>query len=338
MKRLFQLLIFLFLLSSCTSGKKEYYDVDMTNVHYGRLRMSSLCSGIEILPLAGGPENEAPLALSKMSVTAYGYLFLDSEGRIISYGPDGRYASHIKYQYPFEDYSVYKDRTVDAFGNNHLLEYDLKDFTLTRATQLTNHDASFYGIMRCMDNLIALSGCKDGIACQGEYYTDTGRFYIIKYPVPTLTNDISLTMSSSCWFRSAGQTYLFFANTGDIWYRGLFSSPQYRWRYKGYEPGPADFKNVQMTQKKIYSAFLKDEKPHLLVFDRFKEKVIVMRGTHECVDFPLGVIRDNVNYYCCHSRDLADFTVPSLMHKDDLKRLDSLKRTDCNVIIKYILR
>jgi len=155
-------------------------------------------------------------------------------------------------------------------------------------------------MMRVDEDGLWLYGEKEGKAYEGAYLFDRDYFFMTR-------DNIFNTPDQHGDFFRCNDTTFFFLTTGRIF---VYDAPS-DFVFVPFTPdfGKQEPKvtGMQMTTARLYMQMRLREQDLLLVYDRAGERHRLFRTTTEGLTFPLGVIRDGVNYYCCPARKLKEY-------------------------------
>ena len=228
-------------------------------------------------------------------------LFLpDASGeQIVVLDTDGAFVTLVSTGAPISAFSAF-GKTLDVLCGSEVKEYGLLDFSLTRTISLPTDGVTLTGMQRVDEDALWFCGNKEGKAYEGVYFFARNHF--------SLTRDnIFHTPDQSGDFFRCNDTTFFFLTTGRIF---VYDAPSdfvfvpFTPDFGKHEP---EVTGVQMTSDRMYMQMRLREQDLLLVYDRAGGRNRLFRTTTEGLVFPLGVMRDSVNYYCCPARKLKDF-------------------------------
>ena len=297
MKKTITILSCLFLVIACTP-----YGITKVNLRKAfrqKTAAKDLYSRVEVKPLrlpAAVALPEAP----RMDAAGQLLFLPDASGeQIVVLDTDGAFVTTVSAGAPITDFSAVGNM-LDVLCGSEVKEYNLQDFSLTRTLSLSKDDITLTGMQRVDEDALWLYGEKEGKAYEGAYLFDRDYFFM------TRDNVFNTPDQHGDFFRCNDTTF-FFLTTGRIF---VYDAPSdfvfvpFTPDFGKHEP---EVTGVQMTSDRMYMQMRLREQDLLLVYDRAGGRNRLFRTTTEGLVFPLGVIRDGVNYYCCPARKLKDF-------------------------------
>lgn len=307
-----------------------------------------ICSSITITPLEQKDSMRFD-ATDELVMNTTGNLFIVLNKRynsLLVYGGNGGYITSITPHQEVLDFCVFQDTYLDILITNGVIEYSLGDFTELHRFSFPDCTIELSSLDRRDNNVIVLAGFFKQIAYDCEYFINENTFIVMENPVCQASD-----YYKSRFFHKKDSTFFYYSTTGEITYytSNDFICPVYRWNFRGrkYQIDssvsggiPAGrFTNVQKAEDKIYLQFRLKEEDYILIYDLSDGAYRVVHQTQEGVFFPIGVIRNNENYYCCHSAFLSNYVVSELLDNDNqVNYSDCIANNNELVIIRYSLK
>lgn len=310
--------------------------------HPHKVAIKDLCGTISVTPLCI-PDSLQTLVPSKIKLDVGGekiFILDNSALGILVFTMDGSFVSRITGCGHITDFSLYDGRSLEVLSDTgDLTSYSLDDLSILRRYHLDNvKGVQLCAMHRFDDGLYVMSGYLDGLNCFCEYYVKDNKYYVSRDEHASIaqTKNLSQIVGNSQFFDHEGKTFLFYPHSGEIWTYsymtystgekvGPFVHPMYRWDFGEFNEsvnaiatGEIDFNdarlrfdNAQMSGNCLFASFILDGKHRLLILDTNARKARTVEFTKEKIRFPLGVIRGNINYFCCAETDLPDYCLPA---------------------------
>ena len=341
MRRLFILLVFCTLICSCLNSGSDRIKINVDKASRTKTSISELCSKVELISL-GDSEFDGPsigeTILMDMTDNRY-FLLSQDKSEIGVFDRKGRYISSIESSGKIIDISTFQNKYLDVLERGRIVEYELEDFSIHKTFFLPEGELEYKSVMRRDENVFLISSISNGRAYNCYYVIDlTGlsikdHFYSLENPLATANDYVN-----SRFFRYNDSSYFSFSQSGDIY---IFTNddyvfPRYRWDWGEYASSIA-FTNAQKTKDKLYLRFNLNEMENTLIYNTKEEKYKVVRLTKEGTSFPIGVIRDGVNYYFTHSSELSKYLIFNSKDVEVVGDIDGIGEDDSLVLIKYYL-
>ena len=309
MKRTITILSFLLLLIACTP-----YGVTKVNLRKAFRQKTSakdLYARVDVIPLRVpegvriGPEE------TMLEVAADRFFLLNQEkDTILVFDGAGEYLTAIRSEEPVIDFSPYLDRALTVLTAHAITEYAIRDGSTLGNYPIRDNDIDLQCATRIGEQWIDLLGSKAGKAYGCVYYVDQKRLGSSEMMSSLHSVMPASEVQDSRYFHDRDSCYMFMSQSGlifkfnrDLYFAGLAFEPDF-----GKEE--IHFINAQKAGNSFYLAFEKDGESGVLVCNFKNGKYKAVRKTKEGTVFPLGVIRDGVNYYCCPARRLEEFVLP----------------------------
>lgn len=297
MKKTITILSCLFLLIACTP-----YGITKVNLRKAfrqKTAAKDLYSRVDVCPLRL-PATVALPEDPRLDV-ADNLLFLsDASGeQIVVLGTDGAFVTQVDVGAPITDFSAVGNM-LDVLCGNEVKEYSLPDFSQTRTLSLSKDDITLTGMQRVDEDALWLYGNKEGKSYEGAYLCARDYYFMTRdnvFHTPDQHGDFFRCNDTTFFFLTTGQIFVYDAPSDFVF---VPFTPD----FGKHEPKVT---GMQMTTDHLYMQMRLREQDLLLVYDRAGERNRLFRTTTEGLVFPLGVIRDGVNYYCCPARRLKDF-------------------------------
>ena len=297
MKKTIAILSCLLLLIACTP-----YGITKVNLRKAfrqKTAAKDLYSRVEVKPLRL-PETVALPEAPRMDAAGKLLFLPDASGeQIVMLDTDGAFVTQVDAGAPVTDFSACGN-LLDVLCGSEVKEYDLQDFSLRRTLSLPTDGVTLTGMQRVDEDALWFYGNKEGKAYEGVYSFERDHFFV------TRDNIFHKPDQSGDFFRCNDTTF-FFLTTGRIF---VYDAPSdfvfvpFTPDFGKHEP---EVTGMQMTTYHLYMQMRLREQDLLLVYDRAGGRNRLFRTTTEGLVFPLGVIRNDVNYYCCPARKLKDF-------------------------------
>jgi len=299
MKRIITLLSSLLLLIACTP-----YGVTKVNLKKAfrqKTAAKDLYARVDVLPINLPTTVALPEVLRFEATDSLLFLLNDSSEQLVVLDTDGAFVTLISAGAPIEDFSAYGNQILDVLCGNEVKEYNLKDFSLIRTLSLPTDGVTLTELQRRDDAALWFSGGKEGKAYDGEYLFARDYFSMLENPYYTPDE-------CGAFFRCNDSTFFFFS-TGQI-----FAYSPSDFIFVPFTPDFGKYKPMvsaaQMTSDHLYMQMRLREQDMLLVYDRTGKQHRLFQITTEGLTFPLGVIRDGINYYFCPVRRLEEYVLP----------------------------
>lgn len=258
----------------------------------------------------------APSSKIKLDVSGEKVFVLDNTAEgILVFSLDGTFTTRITDCGHIVDFSTFDGRTLEVLSDTgDLISYSLNDLSLvTRYHPDNTKGVRLCAMHRFDDELYVMSGYTDGMNCFCEYYVKNNMFHTIREESEEICR----------FFDHKGTTYLLYPHSGEIWEDtyvtyystgekvGPFVHPVFRWDFGEFDEAVGDarlyFDNAQMSDKYLFLSFILDGRRRMLILDTNTRKARTIESTKKHILFPLGIIRDNVNYFCCTDTNLPDY-------------------------------
>ena len=311
--------------------------------HPHKVAIKDLCGTRAVTPLCI-PDSLQTLVPSKMKLDAGGekiFILDNSSLGILVFTMDGSFVSRITDCGHITDFCLYDGRSLEVLSDTgDLTSYSQDDLSIIRRHHLNNSEGvKLCAMHRFDEDLYVMSGYVDGLNCFCEYYVKDNKYYVSRDEHARIaqTKNLSQIIGESRFFDHEGKTFLFYPHSGDIWAYsyymnhstgekvGPFVHPMYGWDFEEFnesvnavETGEIDFNdarirfdNAQMSGNRLFASFILDGRHRLLILDTNAGKARVVEFTKDNIRFPLGIIRGNINYYCCTETDLPDYCLPT---------------------------
>jgi hypothetical protein len=155
-------------------------------------------------------------------------------------------------------------------------------------------------MQRVDEDALWLYGNKEGKSYEGAYLFARDYYFMTRdnvFHTPDQHGDFFRCNDTTFFFLTTGQIFVYDAPSDFVF---VPFTPD----FGKHEP---EVTGMQMTSDHLYMQMRLREQDLLLVYDRAGERNRLFRTTTEGFVFPLGVIRDGVNYYCCPAQKLKDF-------------------------------
>lgn len=338
MKRLLPLLILSCIVSSCFGSVYDNIRINIDRASKVKTRLSELCSKVEVFPIA----LVEPFPEESMLLDVTGdFVFILSRDRnqIRVYDSQGDYVTSIKASEKIIDFSTYHNLYLDLLDGNRIVEYNLKDFSITNTLTIPDTELKLLSLIRRDENVFLLSAISKGNAYNCYYAIDLSElfvqdhFYYSKNPFTNAKNYLN-----SRYFKDNEYLYYYYSQSGVIIcasYEYLF--PMYDWNWGKYSSS-LSISNVQKTMDNLYMRFNIGDEERTLIYNTYYRRYKVIRQTKEGVSFPVGIIHDGVNYYCIHSSELPKYLNPKVKGVEIVGDIEGIGTEDSMVLIKYYLK
>lgn len=322
-----------------TSCSRKYTDIthpiDMQEDLSDKVSIHHLCRKIELIPLESDGDRLG--GLGKMAVSDKRFFFQDGARTIRSWGMDGKRLKTFAVSADISDFSLYEDRAIEVLSGFNVFEYDIESFSMQNKIRIPDTTAVLTSLMR-WNGILHFVGYRGNRLFACEYYLDDDTYFPIGENLIVRADLLQEVAAKSRYFRCGTDNYMFYAHSGSVIYVSRFRSPKFGWELSGDDgTPPAIFDNMQMTASMLYGSFRWKGNRYLLMQEMWKERPTIIGQTKGGLCFPLGVIRDNVNYYCCPASELDKYVSRKVLDKENATRLDSLKNKPGFVILKYTL-
>lgn len=297
MKKTITILSCLLLLIACTP-----YGITKVNLKKAfrqKTAAKDLYSRVEVKPLrlpetVALPENPHMDAADKL-------LFLsDASGeQVIVLDTDGAFVTTVDAGATVTDFSAWGN-LLDVLCGSEVKEYNLQDFSLTRTLSLPTDGVTLTGMQRVDEDALWLYGNKEGKSYEGAYLFARDYYFMTRdnvFHTPDQHGDFFRCNDTTFFFLTTGQIFVYDAPSDFVF---VPFTPD----FGKHEP---EVTAAQMTTDHLYMQMRLREQDLLLIHDRAGGRNRLFRTTTEGLVFPLGVIRDGVNYYCCPARRLKDY-------------------------------
>ena len=331
MRPLLSTILICLLVCSCGQGDSNLLKVNVDKALKRPVGSQDLYSGADVIPLqCPGGTSLGQEGRVVMDVAADRFFLLDKKkNEILFFDWKGSFVTSVKCEEPIIDFSVYQDQLLDVLTEKAIFEYAIDDGALTETYAIQDNDVTLKCIARVDEDSIDMLGYFNGYAYDCGYTIGKDRFYSVARPAPDYpTSHIYVPASevqNSRFFRCNDSVYSFQSHSGEIfaYTKDDFIWPAYVFDFGG---SALSITNVQKTADRIYLAFESEGTANVLVYDLAGKGYKVVRQTKEGTAFPLGVIYDGSNYYCCPASSLSRY-------------LPSVQAEGLNgpVIIRYLL-
>ncbi len=310
--------------------------------HPHKVAIKDLFGARAVTPLCI-PDSLHTVVPSKVKLDVGGgkiFILDNSAMGILVFTLDGSFVSRIADCGHITDFSIYDDKSLEVLSDTgNLASYSLDDLSVLRRYHLNGSEGvKLCAMHRFDDDLYVMSGYQDGLNCFCEYYVNDNKYYVCRDELARIAHakNVSQIIGESRFFDQEGRTFLFYPHNGEIWEDsymkystgekvGPFVHPIYLWDFEEFNEsvnavatGETDFNdarlrfdNAQMSGQYLFLSFILDGNHRFLILDTNAGKARIVEFTKENIRFPLGVIRDNINYFCCVEADLPDYCLPS---------------------------
>lgn len=349
-----KLLIVSILFPACsTTPESGVFPVRLDRVSDGKMPLHRLCSKVELIPLETVPES--PVGdLSKIAVSEDRFYIQKGSRRILVWNKDGSFSGCLEMDSDITDYSLFEDQKLELLSEYDVFEYGLPDLSQTLHLHISDKSVNLKTIARVTAKMtqidrygkakdmweerkIMMGGYADGSEYMCSYDLDNKKYSVsegMKGESPVSSSD----MEKSRFFWCGDKTYSLHASDGHIYRHSAFSGPQYVWSFEGTDGKGLRFMNAQMTPEKVYISFQKEDgQNQMLIFNRKDGRYTILRRVAGNLEFPLGVIREGVNWFCCPSAALGRYVDKNVLDDFNASILDSLVSHPGPVVIKYDL-
>lgn len=314
--------------------------VDLKKAQKSRIEMTSLCVSVDAVQLSF-PDSlrpESPKAC-RLAVAEDGFYVLNEQkNRIDCFSTSGSYRSSIIPESGITDFFVTDKEAIDVLSENAILIYNPGTLGLEKRIPLTDSLLILGSIGRRKDDpfshtdVIELHGMKDGTDCICEYFLNDNKLFITPNPEPIDAQNLASAVADSRFFSSGDGLYFMYAHSGDIWRSSAFFSPEYCWDFRDDDTGAISFRNAQMSDNRLYMSLEADGSCWLLIADRATGRHFTVTTMRDGTSFPLGVIKNNTNYYLCTAKEAGSHYSQGMIDPDLLKEETN------PVILKYKLK
>lgn len=338
MKRYVILTLFLVFLHSCGHIHSGASRFDFDNALNSPPRLSELCTKITLIPLENSDAIKNAFADQIILDVTPGYyvVFDKEENDIVIYDKGGRYNGVIQPIDTIIDIASYNNY-LDILLRNVVVEYNLERMTLEKRFVLHDYGIAVNRLARRDEDVLLFAGEARGIAYDFEYFIERNKYIVMESPLYHADD-----YRDGRFFQCNDSTFFFHSTNGDIVYNSCddFLIPVYQWNIeKPIMKKTAPFSNVQKTKNNLYRLFSYRGENCVLITHLHEgiEKYSVISKTSDGFIFPLGVIRNDINYYYCHSSRLSLFLHPDMLDSEDQLKYAECTKKQCNVIISYTL-
>ena len=327
-------LALLLLFSSCSTYTDTTHPLDLQKAVSREIPMKQLCKRIELIPLEESGDTLGKLG--KMAVSDQRLFIQDRDNRILSWKMDGKEPLAYHTATAITDFSLYEDQSLEILSDDNVLEYDLNGFTLKNNFQIKDTTAILVSLMR-WKHMFHFIGYKEKRLYACEYYIDEGTFFPMEVSSIIPADRMPQVAANCRYFKHESDNYLYYAHSGDVFYLSWVRSPQVFWELSGNDSIPICFDNMQKSDSRLYGTFQWKDRQYLMILKKQEEYPLITTLTREGLEFPLGVIRDNTNYYCCPTSELDRYVNKKVLDRENERVLDSLEDSPGAVLLKYTL-
>lgn len=332
--------VFAAIIASVVScGYQETISIRTDRTH--EVAIKDLCRTKEVIPL-WIPDSLRSLVPSVMKLeVGDGKVFIldNTATGLLAFTLDGSFVTRIADCGHINDFSTYDGKSLEVLsGTGDLTSYSLDDLSVLRRHHLDNvKGVRLCAMHRFADDLYVMTGYLDGLNYFCEYYVGNGMFSVSMDEITRIAHDrnVAQIIGNSRFFDHDGRTFMLYPHSGAIWEDsymtystgekvGPFVHPVYTWDFGDMNEsvdavisGDCDFSdarlffdNAQMSDDCLFMSFLLDGKHRLLILDKNKRKAKTVKSKDGNIPFPLGIIRGNVNYWCCTEAALPYYCLP----------------------------
>ena len=312
MRLFFSISLACLLVCSCGQDNSNLLTVNVDKALKRQVSCQDLYSGADVIPLRyPGETSLGRETRVVMDVAADRFFILDKEkNEILFFDWSGCFVTSVKCEEPVIDFSVYQDLFLDVLTEKAIFEYAIDDGSLSGTYAIRDNDITLKCLARVDDDSIDILGYMNGDAYDCGYTIGKDRFYYVARPAPDYPASHRYIPASevenSRFFRCDGSVYSFLSHSGEIY---GYTKDDFLWPAYVFDFGESSLSvaNVQKTADRIYLAFESEGADHVLVYDLAGKGYRVVRQTREGTAFPLGVIYDGSNYFCCPASSLSRY-------------------------------
>lgn len=308
MKRTITILSCLLLLIACTPNGVT--KVNLRKAFRQKTSAKDLYARVDIIPLRVPDWTRIGQGETLLEVAEDRLFLLNQEkDTILVFDGAGEYVTAIRSEEPVIDFSPYLDRALTVLTAHAITEYAIRDGSVLGSYPIRDNDIDLRCATRIGEEWIDLLGSKAGKAYGCVYYVDQKRLGSSEMMASLHSVMPASEVQDSRYFQDRDSCYMFMSRSGLIF---KFNREQY-FAGLAFEPDfgkeEIHFINAQKAGDCFYLAFEKDGESGVLVCNFKNGKYKAVRRTKEGTVFPLGVIRDGVNYYCCPARRLEEYVL-----------------------------
>lgn len=331
------LIIGAFFCTACVTRPSSEPTINL-EIGLGRLwNIHDLCKDVDVIPIKCSiGDSFKPSSPVVMDISNdYILLLDDNRDKIFVFDQTGDYVHHIVLPQTAMDFSIYQDTVLSVLLGGNVLEYSLKSFNCLSEFHFPDNGVNLRALMRRDENVLLLSGSADGRGYDCEFFVDKNKFISMLNPV-----NEEMDIQENRFFRYADSTFYYYATSGMVLYYTVddFIIPLYEWRFKTRgkkQTSEVAFKNVQRSSTYLYLAIERDGEECIIVYRISDGRYKVIKQMRGGIKFPLGIIRDDVNYSYSSASSLSNYLDNTFLEKVE-PTLRTLK-AESPVVVKYAL-
>ena len=329
-----RLLVLALILCQSCSYHGDKIQIDVARALKSKVCLLDLCADIETNEIMI-PDNVDWTIPSnpRISVSKGNVCLLDSSGtRIVVFDINGKFLQIVNVGEHVVDFYAYKGRLIDILTCNGIKEAYFDRADPIDLVSFTDKPIKYKSIARRDDNSIYLVGVNGNQVNDTHYVLSDFRRHSAVNPV--------------CWageilenrfFECRDSLYYYYAKSGMILYYtdDDFIWPVYEWKFKYKKNDCLEvvFNNVQKNGSALFIDFYCGRDSYFLVYDTQTGKNTIVKQS-EGIRFPLGVITEGVNYYCCTSGGLKDCFSGWIKHNDIQRIIDPAIDENAVILVK----
>jgi len=290
---------------SCSCPAPNELKVDTRKVLRQEIPARDLYTGVEIVPLSIPDTLDIPDNPDIDVCDSMMFVLDESREHLIVCGADGSLVTVLdNRECPVTDWSVYKNLYLDILCGSTVKEYDLRDFALKREIPLSTEGVTFTGMARSDENALEFAGIKGETAFDCGF--DISRDYYYEMGNPVLKAG---EYEEGKFFRYNDSLTFFVCKSGTI---NEYTPDDFIGPYliPDFKNGSPTATNSQMSSNHIYIQLRLNDADAVLICNRGKKEYRLLHHTAEGLEFPIGLIYRDVNYFCCPASRLGNLVRP----------------------------
>lgn len=298
------------LVFSCGQGSSNLHKVNLDKALRRQVSCHELYSSADVIPL------HCPVGTSLgqegrlvMDVAADRFFLLDlAKNEILVFDWNGAFVTSIGSDETIIDFSAYGDSVLDVLTQGAITEYAVDDGSLIGTYPILDNEVILKSVAKVDGDSIFMLGCLNGDAYDCGY-TKRG-FHAAARPSPdylaTHRYSPASEIQNSRFFRCDGLVYSFQSHSGEI-FRYTDDDFLFPVHVMDFGGRPLSITNVQKSSDILYLTFESEGTGSVLIYDLDRKKYKTVRPTTDGAEFPLGVIYDSCNYFCCPASSLSRY-------------------------------